>query len=270
MASTDPPTFSSTLVSAQLCKPWTEHAVMQEVQNQDPALYEGIAGVQINNQGRIIEFLIKCPNIRATLLANGLKFGAETIMFRPYNGVFALLKNIPLEVTRDGVLQLVQSLNWQIDGPSPASRISPQLNILRDGRGILPGRWTCMLDKFPVVPRNADGTKKFFTTAYGGRKISYNIAFHRFPKERELQADPRNYARTPIHEQKSPAGPQSVSDVRNTSDENPDRSSCFINNNSSDRSTNLPNKTSEGPSSSSKDKVDVGRHQGGEESSSAQ
>ena len=187
------PTFSCTVVSAELCKGWTEDSIMQSVQKQDPDLCKAISGVELNNQGRNIEFLITSPQERERLLANGLKFGHESIMFRPYNGVFALLKNVPLEVDREGILQLVQSLNWQIDGPSPASRICPQHNILRDGRAILSGRWTCMLDRFPNIPTDKNGARQFFTTAYGGRKISYNVSFHRFPKEKVLGPDPNNY-----------------------------------------------------------------------------
>ena len=189
------PTFTCTLVSAELSTAWTEHSVMQNVQQQDPELSKAISGVQLNNQGRNIEFLITSPNDRERLLSKGLKFGNETIMFRPYNGVFALLKNVPLEINREGVLQLVQSLGWQINGPSPASRICPQHSILRDGRAILSGRWTCMLDKFPDIPKDGSGARQFYTKAYGGRKITYNVSFQRYPQQKVLGQDPNNYTR---------------------------------------------------------------------------
>ena len=191
------PTFNSTLVSGELCKAWTEHTVMESVEQQNPDLFKMISGVELNNKGKIIEFLIECPLARSNLLSNGLTFGSETVMFRPYNGVFALLKNVPLEVNKDGVLQLTKLLNWHIDGPSPTSRIAPQYNILRDGRAILSGRWTCMLDRFPAIPTAADGTKTFFIKAYGGRKISFSISFTRFPKEKVLMQDPNNYTVQP-------------------------------------------------------------------------
>ena len=152
MTIAETPNFSCTVVSSELCRPWTEDAVMQNIEQRDPELFRAILGIQLNNKGRNIELLIKCPNNRAKLLAKGLVFDKETIMFRPYNGIFALLRNVPLEITREGVLLLIQSTNWQIDGPSPASRISPQFNILRDGRAILSGRWVCMLDKYPTIP----------------------------------------------------------------------------------------------------------------------
>ena len=217
MTIAETPTFSCTVVSSELCRPWTEDSVMQNIEQRDPDLFRTISGVQLNNKGRIIELLIKCPNNRAKLLAKGLTFDLETIMFRPYNGVFALLKNIPLEITREGVLQLIQTMNWQINGPSPASRISPQFNILRDGRAILSGRWVCMLDKFPNIPQDKSGTKQPFTTAYGGRKIPYNVSFHRFPNEKLLGNDPNNYT---LHQPQTKDSPSTPTQQMNSAKDN--------------------------------------------------
>ena len=103
MTVTDTPDYPSTVISSELCKPWTELSVMENIKERDPDTYKATEGCELNNKGRVIELFIICPEARGRLLANGLTFGSETILFRPYKGVFALLKNIPLEVKREGV-----------------------------------------------------------------------------------------------------------------------------------------------------------------------
>ena len=113
---------------------------------------------------------------RHDLLARGLILGCESITFRLFNGVFAIVRNVPLEVTKNDVLDAITTFGWHIGGPAPTSQIYPQLSVLYH-TSVKSGRWICMLDAFPDVPIAADGSKRFWGKAFGNRTISFDIKF---------------------------------------------------------------------------------------------
>ena len=195
MASNDTPSFANTLVSGELSRPWTESQIYETIYENDRPVYETIKALQINNKGRAIEIVVSSSEIYTQLMSTGLQIGNENILFRPYNGVFALLKNVPLEATKEDVLQLAAELNWKISGPAPATRVSPQFYINRSGNNIITGRWICMLDHFPKIKKNQDGTFDFTHKSYGGRIMAFSLSRKRFAATTPTESDPHNYAR---------------------------------------------------------------------------
>ena len=193
MASNGTPSFANTLVSGELSRPWTEHQIYETIYDNNRAIYQSIKGLQINNKGRVIEIIVDANDIYTQLMSTGLQIGEENILFRPYNGVFALLKNVPLEATKDDVLQLIADMDWHITGPVPATRISPQYYINREGRNIISGRWICMLDRFPKVKTKPDGNFDFTHKAFGGRIMAFSISRKRFAATTTTAPDPFDY-----------------------------------------------------------------------------
>ena len=190
------PAYNNTLVSGELTRPWKQNELYEEIFNTDKAVYDSINAIQINGKGRIIEIIVNEQNIRSQLLSTGLCIGNETIFFRPYNGVFALLKNVPLEATKQDILQLSKLLiKWKISGPAPTSRISPQYDILRDGRAIITGRWICMLDAFPEIKIGENGKYDFTVKAFGGRMMAFSLSHKHIPSIQQYQNDPNDYTK---------------------------------------------------------------------------
>ena len=204
------PVFPDTLVSALLAKPWTDSALEEElrvnaVKGEDlhnvdyltaNLAYHNMLGFIINNAGRRLELRIIDPEAKSKILANGIVIGNETVMFRPYKGVFALLRNVPLEVDAEGVYRLITNWGWKITGPRPIARISAQKFIRRDGTTIDSGKWVCMLDEYPKLKVDNYGNPNFTARAYGGRTVSFIVCFDTPPKRMPIgqgAVDPHNY-----------------------------------------------------------------------------
>ena len=192
MSINNTPAYHKTLVSGELNRPWKQNDIYETILNNDEPVYDSINALQVNGKGRTIEIVVNSEKIHTQLLSTGLQIGEETILFRPYNGVFALIKNVPLEATKGDVLELTKALRWQISGPLPISRISPQYDILRDGRAINTGRWICMLDRFPTIKTDVNGKFDFTIRAFGGRVMAFTLSHKRFSPTTD-QVDPHNY-----------------------------------------------------------------------------
>ena len=178
------PEYPNTLVSGALSRPWRTDQIWQELwkTQYNTPIWEHAKGLIVNNKGLAIEILIEDNDAKAHLLANGLVLGSETVMFRPYKGVFAVLRNVPLEATKDDVLGVIKGMGWTISSILPHTRISQQLEYRPgDNRKMLTGRWVCMIDVYPKLSKDTSGRSIFRTRAFGGRWISFTIAFTRPP-----------------------------------------------------------------------------------------
>ena len=202
------PTYTNTLVSGELAHSWKKDDVLENIYQNEKATYDSINGMQVNNKGRVIEIVVNSDAIKTKLLSVGLHLGNETVLFRPYNGVFALIKNVPLEASKKEVIELAYSLKWEISGPLPESKVNPQYDILRDGRKIITGRWVCMLDKYPQLRKNSNGNYDFTVKAFGGRIMAFTISHKNFAEAPTNQPDPHNYVRN--------ANAASTADTANT------------------------------------------------------
>ena len=192
MSQEDTPEYPNTLVSGTLSRPWRSDEVWRELwrtQYNSP-IWEHAKGIIVNNRGLRIEILIEDNEAKSHLLSNGLALGTETVMFKPYRGVFAILRNVPLEATRADVLDTIQHMGWTVSGVLPHTRVSQQLEFRPgDNREMLTGRWVCMLDQSPPLSRDTSGRKIYRARAFGGRWISFAIAHHRPPSTVRPQAD---------------------------------------------------------------------------------
>ena len=169
-----------------------------------------MTGLLTNNRGHIIEIVINGHHdtIRNTMITKGLAFDTEIIHFRPYYAVFAVIRNVPLEVEKKGVLKLIQGMNWPLGGPAPLSKISSQFDILIDGTKIDTGRWLIMLDAFPTIKKDSSNREKFYTTAYGGRTIPFQITFKRPPTG--TIPDRHNYTKRHPDTTTTPSNPEAA------------------------------------------------------------
>ena len=167
--------FPDTLVSTNpLPKAMYRQELLEFLHSNYPSVFRNIDGLLINHRGTFIEVTTTNEQTRLSLINNGVEIQNETIYFRPYNGGWLSLRNVPLQAKVNDILQFVKEVGGGITTVNPTSRVT-RFSQYHKGKSFKTDSVSVLLDDWkPNFP------SKKFHTMYGGRMVAFYYG-HRKP-----------------------------------------------------------------------------------------